>query len=439
MFLTELAVGSILHRTSGEVIGTVSSIASDTSLTLTANAASNNSGIAYEAQVVPGASDTVTVRGIATVTVDIANAAAMSVSINPNNNNQTGTLKFNSLSLLAVESVTVGGATNNRVGVIDMSLGGTLRLSGGGTPLTLTVNGSFAATNTGTVEYNGSTAQTVATVTYNNLTISNSSSSGATLAAAITTTNLTGNLTLASGGTLDNGGFAIAGNATKILSVQGGAMLKLSGTTSAFPTDFGTVTLASTSTVNYAGSGAQTISNQAYGNLTTSNGGTKSLAATTTVGGSLTIGSGTELNVTAGNFNLSVAGNWSNSGTFTPQSGTVTLNGTSQVIAGSTTFNNLSKTVSVGDTLTFTAGTTQTVAGTTTLQGATSNLLSLRSSSTGTQWNINPQGTRNISFVNVQDSNNTNPTTILPPSSIDSGNNTNWFRPMPVTAKERWS
>ena len=49
-----------------------------------------------------------------------------------------------------------------------------------------------------------------------------------------------------------------------------GAAFKLSGTTSAFPTGFGTTTLAPTSTVNYAGSGAQTIGAQAYGNLTIS-------------------------------------------------------------------------------------------------------------------------------------------------------------------------
>jgi len=46
-FSTQHVVGSIIRKTDGTVIGTVLSIASDTSLTLTANAASANTGISY--------------------------------------------------------------------------------------------------------------------------------------------------------------------------------------------------------------------------------------------------------------------------------------------------------------------------------------------------------------------------------------------------------
>jgi hypothetical protein len=80
-------------------------------------------------------------------------------------------------------------------------------------------------------------------------------------------------------------------------------------------------------------------------------------------------------------------------------------------------------------TLTFAAGSTQTVTGICTLQGAAGNLLLLRSSAAGTQWLVNPQGARAISYVDVQDSNNTNALAINPPNSIDSGNNINWFSP----------
>ena len=58
------------------------------------------------------------------------------------------------------------------------------------------------------------------------------------------------------------------------------------------------------------------------------------------VTGNLTIGSGTSLE--ASSFNLSVGGNWSNSGTFIPDNSTVVFNGTApQSVTGSNTFNNL--------------------------------------------------------------------------------------------------
>src|SRR5204862_524207 len=55
-------------------------------------------------------------------------------------------------------------------------------------------------------------------------------------------------------------------------------------------------------------------------------------------------------------------------------------------------------------------------------------LLSLRSSSFGTQWKIDPQSVRTIAFLDVQDSNNINATAInaVGTNSVDSGNNTNW-------------
>src|SRR5262249_20619559 len=86
---------------------------------------------------------------------------------------------------------------------------------------------------------------------------------------------------------------------------------------------------------------------------------------------------------------LSVAGNFTNSGTLAATSGgTVSLTGAAQAIHGSSTFNNLTDTTA-GATLTFDAGSTQTVTGTLTLQGASGNLIKLRSSSSPSQWSIN--------------------------------------------------
>lgn len=116
------------------------------------------------------------------------------------------------------------------------------------------------------------------------------------------------------------------------------------------------------------------------------------------------------------------------SAVFTHTSGTVTLDGTNQSLSGSITFDNLTKSVTSAATLTFSATTTQTIMNHLTLNGAASNLLSLRSSQTGTQWKINPQGIRTIFYVDVKDGNNTNTANIGCSSNCtDSGNNTNWF------------
>ncbi len=127
---------------------------------------------------------------------------------------------------------------------------------------------------------------------------------------------------------------------------------------------------------------------------------------------------------------ITLAGHWQGgTNLFVPRTSTVTLNGTNQQITGTSTFYNLTKTTATTDTLTFSANQTQTVTNTWTAQGAASNILSLRSSSTGTQWKINPQSTRTLSYLDVEDSNNTNSTPIATAGlhGTNSTNNTNWL------------
>jgi hypothetical protein len=121
---------------------------------------------------------------------------------------------------------------------------------------------------------------------------------------------------------------------------------------------------------------------------------------------------------------MNVAGNWTNSGSFTHGSGTVTLNGTNQSVLGATTFYNLVKTVSSAATLTFEAAKTQVVAGLLTLQGAANQLLSVVSSIPGTQFIINPVSAV-LNFLNIQDAHNSNATAVTANNSKNSGNNTN--------------
>jgi hypothetical protein len=247
--------------------------------------------------------------------------------------------------------------------VIDMSGGaGTLNLKGA-----LTVPGASSTLTAGTsgsiFNYADTSAQTInffSAGAYHNLHINNTSASGATLNAAITTANVTGNLR-AQSGTFSNGGFAIAGNAARALEVMNGATFKVAGTTSAFPTGFGTVTLGTTSTVDYSGTAAQTIAAQGYGNLTISSSrGSNNV----TLASSGTIGVAGTLSETA---TFSTGGIVTTGSTVTYNGfGSQTLTALSPIAAGSSMYNNLTinnasgvtlgGNVTVGGTLTLTSG-----------------------------------------------------------------------------------
>ena len=161
------------------------------------------------------------------------------------------------------------------------------------------------------------------------------------------------------------------------------------------------------------------------------NGGTFGLAASPAGAwdvGDVTIASGATMNATTGDFNVS--GDWANSGTFNHKDGTVTFDGTGQTLSGATSFYNLTKNVNAADMLTFTSGTANrtTITNALDLKGQENKLLSLRSSADDTQWEIDPQGTRAIEYLDVQNSNNVGATNInaVGQNCTDSGNNTKW-------------
>ncbi len=172
---------------------------------------------------------------------------------------------------------------------------------------------------------------------------------------------------------------------------------------------------------------AGNITTPAMSNLGTFAGGSGAI----TINGNLS-NSGT---YTASSATTSVSANFSNSGTFTAAGGTVLLNGTNQNISGTTTFFNLTKTVATADTLFFSAGSTTTVTGSSTLQGASGQPLSLLSLTPGSRWNFNigSSATKSFSFLNVIDSDASGsdaakkPLIAQPSNSTDSGNNVDWF------------
>jgi hypothetical protein len=271
-------------------------------------------------------------------------------------------------------------------------------------PYTISVQGNFSQTSAGTfggsnltLSFSGSGASTFSKSagTFSSPIIINKSSATTTLATAFTT----GSTLNISSGTFDAGGFA--STITGLTTVSGG---------------------------NYnASSSTQTLN----GGLTVSGGAFTGGTGTVDINGNLILSSGT-INP-SGTMNLS--GNLSNTGgTFSASSGTVTLDGTNQTILGNNTFYNLTKNVGSAATLTFASSTTQTILGTLNLQGAASNLLSLRSDSDGTQWKIDPQGTRTIDYLDVKDSNNTNALVInaISTNSVNSNNNTNWIFTSPT-------
>ena len=198
-----------------------------------------------------------------------------------------------------------------------------------------TNNGTFNA-GTGTVNFNGTSTQTISASTFNNLIINKSSGS------AVLTGNLiiNGDLSLQAGifdlSTFTANRFSVGGN----LTLSNNTGLYLAGTNN-FPNNFAANNLNAGSTVLYNGSGIQNVAGVSYGNLSFSNGGVnaKTLLASAIVNGDISISSGSTFN--SGGFTITLNGNWTNSGIFTPTTGTIVLNGTAKTVTGNTTFNHI--------------------------------------------------------------------------------------------------
>lgn len=287
-------------------------------------------------------------------------------------------------------------------------------------PITATAGSTINFNTPGTPAATSISGATTATIPFVNININNTSGFS-------TTKNLSasGTFTVASDVVFTPGAANIISGAGT-LTGNGTVQVTRTAATADFSSQYTITNKTLTNlTVEYAGASAQTVSAITYGNLKINMAGqTASLAGNVIVTNNLTITAGT---LSAGANSITVGGNWSNSGTFNAGTGTVIFNDNTKVstISGSSTFFNFSSTTA-GKQITFTAGTTQTISGTLTLTGASGNLIVLRSTVSGSQWSINPQGSRSVSFVDVKDSNNTNATAINAITSTDSGNNTNW-------------
>lgn len=210
---------------------------------------------------------------------------------------------------------------------------------------------------------------------YANIHSNNTSSTGAAFGFASTATSVIGNVRVQSG-LMTVGNFNIVGAVGSTFEVVNGATFEMKSTNGsgngAFPSGFGTITLGATSTVAYNQTGSTNpwpVVNVTYGHLIIGqNGSTRNFelaSATTSVAGNLTVGDGSStptllaagaaILTVAGNIainasaavnasnitNINAGGNWTNDGTFTPSTNTVTFNSPAanvlQILSGSAT------------------------------------------------------------------------------------------------------
>ena len=225
-------------------------------------------------------------------------------------------------------------------GTLTVSNGASLKIGGTNTLPSNYTTHSIGATST--IEYSGTT-QSVATLNsaqdYGHLIISGSGTK--TLAG---TENVAGNLTI-SAGTFDLGSNTInRTSAGGTLTLSNGAALKIGGTNT-FPSNYSAHSIGVTSTIEYSGTNQSLAflnSAQDYGNLTISGGGTKTLAASVNVIGTLTFTLGT---ITTGASIIYVK----STGTVSRTSGHVIGNFKKYIATGAT-----SKTFETGDVTNYT-------------------------------------------------------------------------------------
>ena len=246
-------------------------------------------------------------------------------------------LKFSTSGTLNNKTLTLGTSSY----IINLTDDGS---TGAGVSVTAS-GGSITAINCNpTLNFNSTLAQTVSfyptqNLKYGDLKFNNIHTNGVSLGAAVTSTNVTGNMILETGTFTNNSssGYAIAGNAGKVFQVNSGATIKLYAT-SAFPTGFGTMALNSGSTVEYAGT-TQTISGvPTYHHLVLSSSSgsvTKTLGAATAINGNLSINANATLD--AAGFQLTLAGNFANSGSFSSNGNTTVFDGNTTISGSATT------------------------------------------------------------------------------------------------------
>ncbi|MFA6475056.1 MAG: DUF2341 domain-containing protein [Patescibacteria group bacterium] len=361
----------------------------------------------------------------------------------------TPTFIFDSTPTTTLSTTSLpGNVTFNRTGGVT-TFGSNITITGNftrtdgeiGNPAsayTLYVGGNFSMSTTDafsganlTVELNGTGTQTIAQNAANTFNPGSFKINKASGEAQLTTnlTHSTGTCDVVEG-TFSLGSFNFTCGGT--FTVQDGGTLKLRGSeTVTAPT------LSSGSTVTYTGDGDSAADTYTITSLTpnyhhltinSTDGATDifQLGQALDVNGNLTVTAGT-FDVSATNHQVTVAGNWSNSGTFNGRTGLVVLDTTgTSIISGTNTFNNLSVTTS-DKTVNITAGTIQTVSGLLTLTGTSGHNVIIGSTTGGQLTGLAANGTFNVNYVTVSDSNACLGSDVTNTNSTNGGNTYCWF------------
>jgi hypothetical protein len=288
-----------------------------------------------------------------------------------------GTFNMNNSTMNVSGNLTIGpgpvvGSTfNGNTGTVNIQ--GNFVLNAGGAPAT-TLNAG-----TGTFNFNGTGAQSISNgtnITFFNLTDSN------------VTQPLTLNNSLAVNGSLNVNGVNAILSPVAAAVISGTGTLTGSGTArvsriAATPDFLSQYTITNKTLTNlqidYNGGGNQTVNNTpTYSRLRISGSGTKTLQGNTVITSNLDIIAGSTF--AASTFNFALGGNWTNGGTFTPGTGTVTFQGSTgtQLLTGNTTFfnltlNNAGATMNFGNTTTTIGNDLVATAGT--MDGSTSTIV----------------------------------------------------------------
>lgn len=242
----------------------------------------------------------------------------------------TGSAKTISGSGISLDNLSVSGSVSTAT---------SLNLSGN-----LSVSGSFSA-SAGTVTMRGASKTIVGagTKSFAVLSVTGSVTTDASFSIASALT-VSGSLSATAGTATFTGTSTLSGAANLFNTTINGTSLQLSGNSTlgianVLTITAGTlVTSSAPNTVNFNGSGAQSINGVTYDNLILSNGNNKTAIAGITVNNNITIAAGTTF--VAGAFTHSINNDWNNYGTFTAGSSTIQFLGNHNTnINGATTFN----------------------------------------------------------------------------------------------------
>lgn len=223
-------------------------------------------------------------------------------------------------------------------GNLDIQVGTTLEV-----PTTDTINiggnwntsGTFTA-GAGSVNFNGSGAQTVNSTLFNHLIV-NKSADTLTLLADLT---LNGNISVLQGSIDVNTYLVNRSTSGGTATLTAGTYVKFGGSTLQI-NNFASLTADTTSTIEFYSSAARAIPPIAYGNLIISNGGAnaKTMVGATTVLGDLIINTNSTL--VAPSTTLTLYGNFIMNGSFDANGGSLLFNGTNKTVDGNITYNNI--------------------------------------------------------------------------------------------------